>query len=542
MRPPALWLTMAAAVAASCATATAPTPSAEVDRAPPTPTVVVERDPPEVPEPEPVETPVAAAMTPTPIAADGPNIVVFLTDDQTVDQMEIMAQTRTLLADRGVTFTQSFVNVPLCCPSRATLLTGQHASTHGVLTNAGASGGFATFADQEHTLATGLEQAGYQTLFVGRYLNGYGLTSRLRVVPPGWTDFHALVAPSDTLYVEPTVFDNGELVSYGEDDYSTDLITERALAGIERALGSGGPIFALVGYPAPHSQAGLSVEGYSIFTFERDIADRFPGGPHPALPAPRHRGTLADHPVPLRPSFDEDDVSDKPAFLQRRPMAPGARQEVEDYYRAGLESLLSVDESIAAIVDRFERSDVGDTYFIFTSDNGVLHGEHRIFGFKYLPYEETVRVPLIVSGPDVATDEMVSAVVSNVDLAPTIFELAGVEPNRPSEGRSLLGLMTGAEEQWGRAVLLEGFEFRPGSPPYRGVHTGESVYIEWLTGETELYDLVADPYQLDNLADRPAAADLLARNQTLLRRFDACTGAACGLVGAELAPAAPPAR
>ncbi len=488
---------------------------------------------------EPAPTPAPTASLPTPAAPAQPNVVVFLTDDQTVEQMWVMTRTSALLAEHGATFTQSFVNVPVCCPSRATLLTGQHASNHGVLTNSGTNGGFESFTDQDATLATGLEDAGYYTLFVGKYLNGYGLTADQRYVPLGWSDYRALVAPTDILYTEPSFIENGILTSYGEDDYVTDVITDHALDGIDQAVAEEQPFFALIAYPAPHGQGGVPLDEYDPATFFDEVGRRYPNiFLAPPVPAPRHAGTLST-PMPRGPAFNEEDVSDKPPFLRRTQFEAELEAQMEAYYQAGVESLLAVDESIAAIAERINDNGLtNETYFVFTSDNGLLLGQHRFYGVKYLPYEASVRVPLIIRGPDVVERSSVSAVVSNVDLAATIFEATGVPPNRSGDGRSLLGVMSGAEPPWGRAVLLEGFELRASSPPYVGVHTGDSVYVEWETGAIELYDLTVDPDQLENLAGLPQAAELEARNRRLLRELEACTGADCGRVGAELAPPA----
>ncbi len=473
-----------------------------------------------------------------------PNIVVFLTDDQTVHDLRVMTETLALLGEEGMTFTQSVVNLPVCCPSRATLLTGQHASNHGVLRNGGFQGGFDGFDDQEHTLPTALQDVGYDTIFVGKYLNGYGFTEANRVTPPGWTDFAAMVSPTEVVYSEPTFYDNGELVTLTEEQYVTDVMTDMVVDGISDAADADRPFFALVGYPAPHARAGLPLAQIRPNRLFQQIARRYPNiflaNP---VPAPRHVGAFADEAMPDTPAFNEADVSDKPAFNRQIAKGPAQIERARSFYVKVLESLLSVDESVARIVAEVEdRGLLDETWFVFTSDNGIVLGEHRIFGAKYLPYEPGIRVPLVIRGPGVVAGSATPALVSNVDLAPTIVELAGAEPPRAFDGRSLVGLLTGADDPWARAVLIEGFEFRAASPPYTGVHTGDSAYWEWATGERELYDLVADPHQLDNLAGRPEAEALEARNAALLDELRDCAGPSCAAVGADLEPPQDPLR
>lgn len=476
--------------------------------------------------------------------AERPNIIVFLTDDQTVHDLRVMTHTLDLLGGEGVTFTQSVVNLPVCCPSRATLLTGQHASNHGVVRNGGWQGGFASFRDQEHTVPTALNDVGYHTVFVGKYLNGYGFTEETRVTPPGWTDFAAMVAPTEVLYTEPTFFDNGELITLTQDEYVTDVMTDMVIESIGDAADADRPFFALIGYPAPHAQAGLPLAEVRPDRLSQQIARRYPNVflANP-VPAPRHVGAFADVALPDTPAFNEADVSDKPLFLHQFAKGPNKIERTREFYAKVLESLLAVDESVARIVGEVEaRGLADDTWFVFTSDNGIVLGEHRIFGAKYLPYEPAIRVPLVIRGPGVEQGATTSALVSNVDLAPTIVELAGAEPPRAFDGRSLVGLLTGTELPWARAVLVEGFEFRGVSPPYAGVHTGDSVYWEWATGERELYDLVADPHQLDNLAGRAEAEILEMRNAALLDELRGCAGPACASIGDDLEPPGDPPR
>lgn len=509
----------------------------------------IERPPSPTPEPAATAAPADAlatvAATPTVTAArpEAPNIIVFTTDDQTVSQMEALPATQAAVFDAGTSFTQSFVNLPSCCPSRATFLTGQHARNHGVLTNNGVNGGFASFTGQETTFPNALQNAGYETVFVGKYLNGFGATEDLRYTPPGWSDFRGLLTPTEVLYHSPSFWIDDAVVSYSADDYTTDVVHDLALDALGDAVASGLPVFAWISYSAPHAQSGAPFGGSLLEMLEEQLESSADLFLRPPVAAAEDSGSRASERATRSPSFNEEDIDDKPGHLARRTRSGDQLEAVDEFHVAALESLASVDRSVAALAAQMERaSPERPTWVIFTSDNGLLLGEHRHFGTKYLPYEEALRVPLGVSGPGVHAGRRSSAVVSNVDLAPTILDIADAEGLRLSDGQSLLPILLGEADPGGRAILVEGYDFRPGAGSYEGVHTGDSVYIEWLNGSTELYDLVVDPWQLDNLAGRPDAAELESRNEALLRRLETCAGSACADVGSDLPEPAHPAR
>ena len=485
----------------------------------------------------------------TPATDEGPNIVVFLTDDQTVEQVRVMTQVDALMRAEGVTFANSFVNYALCCPARATLLTGQHASNHGVLWNGGPTGGYDNFADQESALPVALSEAGYLTVHVGKYLNGFGLPPFLGGAtsieelepPPGWDEFRGLISPTEVYYTEPTFLDRGDVVTYDEDDYVTDVVTDLVVDSITRAASLDRPFFLQVGYSAPHAQGGLPLNEVEAGTFFDRIAERYPDLPFvEAVPAPRHAGTLAGEPLLTSPAIGEDDISDKPQAVRYPELTDAQLERLGDIYRSELESLLAVDESVAAIIEELDRlGELEETYLVFTSDNGYLHGEHRIWPAKYFPYEEALRVPLLIVGPGLQPGRTVDSVVSNVDLAPTILELAGAAPLRQPDGRSLVGLLRDTEQEWTRAILVEGhapegqlltFGGRQ-APAFSGVHTGEAVYVEYADGSRELYDLTVDPFQLENIAAREGAAELERQMAAWLKELESCRGESCRTVG-----------
>jgi N-acetylglucosamine-6-sulfatase len=440
-----------------------------------------------------------------------PNFVVLMTDDQTLASMAVLTKTEQLIGDEGMTFSDNVVSFPVCCPSRATFLTGQYAHNHHVMGNRAPVGGYSSFKEQATTMPAALQRAGYDTIHVGKYLNGYGHDSL--EVPPGWTDFRGSIDPSTYLYRDFSLNENGHIESFGRraSDYQTDVYARIAEDVITRRRRDDPPFLLNVAFLAPHAEAREGVT--------EDITAH-------AVPAPRHAGRFRDAPLPVPPSFDEADVSDKPDSISRRPrLSPAVIGAVTRTYRAGLETLLAVDDAVEGVIGALEDTGVlDDTYVIFTSDNGFFRGEHRIPDGKVLLYEPSIRVPLLVRGPGVSRGASRDALVANIDLAPTILDLAGVRPLRTMDGRSLVPDLTTERPGPHRTILLES-----GGPhaPVRGVRTDRYVYIEDPTGERELYDLDVDPDELDNRAADPAMAGVRA---DLARRLDAlraCAGESC---------------
>ena len=425
-----------------------------------------------------------------------------------------MTRVQRLLASRGVTFDNSFVSFSLCCPSRATFLTGQYAHNHGVLANGPPSGGVEKL-DASNTLAVWLQHAGYYTAFVGKYLNGYGRRTPQTVIPPGWDAWYASVNLS---FLGGSMNDNGNLITFStaEADYQTDVFSRIAQNVIRRRAPLAQPLFLWVTPHAPHTGGPRDPD---------DPADGF----ETTRPAARHRDRFASVPLPMPASFNEEDVSDKPADLRSRPpLTPTQIADIREAHQQQLESLLAVDEMVGAIVDRLqEAGELDNTVVLFTSDNGFLNGEHRIRLGKVLPYEPSIRVPLIVSGPDIPVGLHLRQMVANIDLAPTIVALAGAKPDRVMDGRSLVPLFRDPGIEWGRDLLLEGLADDPVSLRFTGVRTPRFLYVEYGAGERELYDLADDPNELLSRHDDPAYAsmrDELARRLAGLRT---CAGVGC---------------
>jgi N-acetylglucosamine-6-sulfatase len=434
--------------------------------------------------------------------------------------MRVLSKAERLLAAEGTTFSNSFASYPLCCPSRATYLTGQYAHNHGVLFNHPPNGGYQDFYGQDTTFPVALQRAGYTTIHIGKYLNGYGLMDSTEV-PPGWSDWQASIDPSTYMYFGYTLNVNGTPREYGRDnaDYQTDVYAQKAEAAIKRAAGRKEPFFLDVAFTAPHAAVP-----------ETDQADASPGTIATPVPAARHAGEFELEPLPKPPSFDEQDMSDKPAFMQYRPLFDSkVDEEIATNYRRELESLLSVDDAVVRVIRALrDAGELDETIVIFTSDNGMFHGEHRIQFGKFLVYEPSVRVPLIIRGPRMARGVTNTSLVANVDLAPTILDFAKAEPLRTVDGRSLVPLMSGSSTRFDRSIVLEsGPNGGPLLPVYHAVRTQRYVYVEYETGDRELYDLQVDPYELDNRSGDPAIAQVERDLAARLARLRDCAGSAC---------------
>jgi N-acetylglucosamine-6-sulfatase len=442
--------------------------------------------------------------------AQRPNIVVVMSDDQAVESMRVMANVNQQLAAQGATFANNYVSFPLCCPSRATFITGQYGHNHTVMGNALPQGGWEKLAPTHaNTLPAWLRSAGYQTIHIGKYLNGYG-RQRPTEVPPGWAEWYGSVDPSTYRFYNYSLNENGRLVNYGTgaNNYQADVYTAKAVDAIKRYAPRQEPFFLSVAYLAPHSGG------------PREADD--PRNQATPVPAPRHRNRYASEAMPTTPAFNEADVSDKPVAVRRRPiLGPQRIAAVTENYRQRLESLLAIDEGVAAIVRALQDSgELERTLIVYTADNGFFHGEHRIPNGKVQHYEPSARVPLILRGPGVPRGVRMTQPSINVDLAATLVDAADARAGRTLDGVSLLGLLRDRNRYVGRDVLLE-------TPGYVAIHTPRYVYVEHNTGERELYDLQLDPYELASAHANPAYEQVrsdLARRLLALR---GCRGATC---------------
>ncbi|HET9119510.1 MAG TPA: sulfatase, partial [Solirubrobacterales bacterium] len=438
-----------------------------------------------------------------------PNIVLIMDDDQSVNLQQFLTKTNAAIADKGVTFDNSFVNYSLCCPSRSTMLTGQYAHNHGVRSNQLPTGGYSKLAPTlGNTLPVWLQRAGYYTAHIGKFLNGYGTTSPDTEVPPGWNEWYGSLDNPDaftggtyTAYGY-TLNENGQVVHYGTTPdavdpatYQTDVYSQKAADFIRRRAPSRKPFYLSVAPRDPHGEA----------------ASCNCAGDNPRA-APRYEGKFNGITAPRDPSFNEANVSDKPSNIKNLPLLNATQiGNVDARYRARAEAVLGVDDLVQNVVSTLKSTgELKNSVLIFTSDNGFFHGEHRVPQGKVRIYEPSIRVPLLIRAPRMPKDVHRRQPVGNVDLAPTILGFAEAKPGRVEDGMSLVPIMQSKRDFPGRAMDLETF-FTPDTtedpedPPlnYIGVRTDRYLYANYGTGEQELYDLRADPFELQNQAGNP---------------------------------------
>ena len=478
----------------------------------------------------------AAAAPPAPAAApaaaaERPNLVVIMTDDQTVAELSAMPRTRRLIAAKGVRFDRSYVSYPVCCPSRATYLTGQYAHNHGVMGLYPPTGGYGRF-DKHDALPVWLRSAGYYTAHLGKFLNGYG-DQEPADVPPGWSDWRATVDYSTYSMWGYTLNENGRLRTYGRPFrevprlYQTDVLARKAQSIVESRAGRG-PFFVSLNLLGPHHE-GRAIQRRTGLIVR---------------PAPRHRRAAVALPA-RSASFNERDISDKPLFIQRR-VRPFGRGDLRRIQRVAVQrrrALLAVDDAVARVIGALRRTgELANTYVVFTSDNGYLQGEHGIGSGKMLPYDASSAVPLLIRGPGLPGGAVSRELVANVDLAPTLLELAGASPGTTPDGRSLLPFARRPGLRSRRAILHEtgGSRWigRQGQDEvagrglrrvltYRAVRLPGWLYVRYHGGSRELYDLRRDPHQLRSVHADPryrSTRRVLGRE---LRRLVRCRGAAC---------------
>jgi N-acetylglucosamine-6-sulfatase len=455
-----------------------------------------------------------------------PNIVLITTDDQTVADLEHMPYTRRLLGDAGTTFSDAISPFPLCCPARATLLTGQHAHNHGVLSNGAPHGGYQAIRPfNSETLPNWLQDVGYRTVFAGKYLNGYGHGYKTEV-PAGWDDWNA-AARNVYNYWDTSVNHNGEVVDRSG-EYVADLTQQVMQRTIAEGAQSPQPFFVWQSNLAPHGACHPKVYEpgcrWSWPMADTEDESRFTDLP---LAAKRH------------PAFDERVAADKPMYVQNlKALDAGRVNRMTHVHRYRVRSLQAVDRNVRDTVRQLEATgQLDETVIIFASDNGYLQGQHRWVG-KTLPYEESLRIPMLMRGPGVPAGTRVSETTSLVDLPATIADIADADPALVQDGRSLVHVANGGRGY--RAVAIEAGaveEALDGGYFYRGVRTPRYTYLEYpQTGERELYDRKLDPGQTVNVAYRPTHRETRRALEEMLERLRSCAGVDCRTVSGRIPP------
>jgi N-acetylglucosamine-6-sulfatase len=492
-------------------------------------------------------------------ATTGANVVFILTDDMTSAELAGMPNVQSLIGAEGTTFNEAYVSFPLCCPSRATMLSGQYMHNHGVHGNFPPSGSWFKWRSHEsNDLPVWLQQDGYYNVHIGKYMNGYSLVDGTLPVPDGWSEWYGKVS-EDALYFDYNLVEKtGPLATpritfYGDqpDDYQTDVFGDRAVDFINDSAVSRQPFWLNLWFNSPHG---------------------------PFDPAPRDLYRLAGAPLPKLPAFNEKDIRDKPRWLQKQLKRRLTRKQIkliDNERRRQQEQLISVDESVGELIQALkDRGILDDTYVIFSSDNGFFRGEHRIASGKYLPYDPSSRVPLLIRGPGIPHGGISNELVWNGDIAQTIDQIASGSINEAVDGRSLLPYAENPALRSTRPILLEA-DSGPGgttgesaaasaarvraarvhvagrrgvnnleqepdaiksaanniatAPAYRSIRTDRYEYTIYSNGQSELYDMRRDPAQLRSVVTDPRYRFVRKFLYDHLAPLTTCVAASCRL-------------
>jgi arylsulfatase A-like enzyme len=489
-------------------------------------------------------------------AETGANVVFILTDDMTSSELAGMPNVQSLIGAEGTTFNEAYVSFPLCCPSRATMLSGQYMHNHGVHGNLPPNGSWFKWRSHEsNDLPLWLQQAGYYNVHIGKYMNGYSLVDGTLPVPDGWSEWYGKVS-EDALYFDYNIVEKTgpsatpRITFYGDqpDDYQTDVFGDRAVDFVNDSAVSRQPFWLNLWFNSPHG---------------------------PFDPAPRDLYRLAGSPQPKPPGFNEKDIRDKPKWLQRQLKRRLTKKQIKVIYserRRQQEQLISVDESVGELIQALKTKGIlDDTYVIFASDNGFFRGEHRIASGKYLPYDPASRVPLLIRGPGIPHGGVSNELVWNGDIAQTIDQIASGSINTLVDGRSLLPYAKNPALRSTRPILLEA-DTGPGgttgesaqvsaamaraarvhvagrrgvdnldqepdaiksaanistAPGYRSIRTDRYEYTIYSNGQSELYDMKRDPAQLQSLAKDPRYRFVRKFLYDHLAALSTCAAEAC---------------
>jgi arylsulfatase A-like enzyme len=495
-------------------------------------------------------------------ASSQKNVVFILTDDMTTSELSAMPNVQSLLAAQGTTFNDAYVSFPLCCPSRATMMSGQYMHNHGVHGNFPPNGSWFKFRSHEsNALPVWLQDDGYYNVHIGKYMNGYGTTDGTLPVPDGWDEWYGKVS-EDALYFNYQLIEKTgpsatpHITFYGDQpaDYQTDVFGDRAVDFVSDSGLAKQPFWLNLWFNSPHG---------------------------PFDPAPRDLNRLSGTPLPRLPGFNEKDITDKPKWLQKQARRRLGKKQaflIDNERRHQEEQLISVDQAVGKLVQSLkDKGILDDTYIVFSSDNGFFRGEHRIATGKYLPYDPASRVPLIIRGPGIPAGGTSNELVWNGDIPQTILQIASGSQDDSLDGRSFLPFAQNPALRSTRPVLLEG-DTGPGgtgaesaqsssararaarvhiagrrgvdnleqepdaiksatntdqAPAYRSIRTDRYEYTVYANGQTELYDMLRDPDQLNSVAANPRYRYVRQWLYAQLVPLSGCAGASCRV---ELGP------
>lgn len=455
-------------------------------------------------EPVPVESP------------EQPNLLMITLDDAAWGDMVHMPRLQELFVEEGVTLRGALAPNPICVPARSSLMTGQHSHNHGTWNTTADAGHGLEALDEENTLAVWLQEAGYDTFFLGKYPNGY---TDGTVVPPGWTGWRALVDPTTYNFVRPTVSMDG--VEEKFETYSTTLLSEQSDELLREPGRAEDPWYMWLNYVAPHHGGPDAPD---------DPAVLYPDDPDPVkttTPEDRDVDTFADLALTDTPNMFEDDVTDKVLVRgTQRTVTEQRRAQLTEAHQQRIESLQSVDRALARTLETLEETgQLDDTYVVLTSDNGYTLGAHNLEG-KLWYFREMSSVPMYVRGPGLEPGTVSDAPVSNVDWAPTFAALAGARPTLEVDGVDVLPWIGSEADR--RVVPIEAYPVKSGSKRlYRGVVVGPWTYVQGRSGQAEVYYRDVDRWELQNLAGDPRYSDQVEELKQLMRSTSTCAGDEC---------------
>ncbi|KFA60090.1 hypothetical protein S40285_09331 [Stachybotrys chlorohalonatus IBT 40285] len=496
------------------------------------------------------------------------NIILIISDDQdaTMNSSLYMPRLQEHIVKRGTTFANHFTTTAICCPSRVSLWTGRQPHNTNVTDVDPPYGGFPKFISQglnDAYLPVWLQAAGYATFYTGKMFNSHTIDNYDSPHLAGWTSSNFLLDPGTYSYLNPICQKDHERPVHHQGRHTTDLIQEHAASLINEAIDSGQPFFVAIAPIAPHSNIDSNNGGTPRMT--------------DPIPLERHKQLFSDLQIPRTDNFNPESPSGV-SWVATLPRLSNATVDyLDEFYHQRLRTLQGVDELIEQVVLQLEDAGVlQNTYVIFTSDNGFHLGQHRLPAGKECGFEEDIRVPLYIRGPGVSHGYLEEAITAHIDLAPTIFDIAGIELRKDFDGLAIpLHWRTNstkeerphrsirehvAVEFWGVALAEgetggfdgEGAYVIPNNT-YKAIRLKSDAhdlyYAVWCNNDHELYDIKDDPYQRNNIypsAAKPSSAQetflgstlalVIARLDSLLMVMKSCKGATCRMPWQALHP------
>ncbi|KAH7386286.1 alkaline-phosphatase-like protein, partial [Cadophora sp. MPI-SDFR-AT-0126] len=487
-----------------------------------------------------------------------PNIVLIITDDQDLhlNSLSYQPALQKHLGAQGTTFNKHYCTISVCCPSRVNLLTGRMAHNTNVTDLSPPYGGYPIFLAQglnDNYLPVWLQAGGYNTYYTGKLMNGHSVDLWNNPYPAGWNGTGFLLDYS-TYFYHNSEFQEDQTSPVARPEYSTDVIRDYALGFLDKATNAGGPFFIGVAPIAPHSR----------LNYRNDTGRAYFDA---AVPADRHKDLYPHVQVPRGANFNPDMPSGASWVSQLPKLNDSEIEYMDTFYRARLQSLAAVDELVDAVVNRIEALGISDnTYIIYTSDNGYHIAQHRLQPGKTCAYEEDINIPFLIRGPGIPKNKTVDFVTSHTDIAPTLLKLAGIDLRDEFDGIPMPLTVQEMDqaissplhdhvalEFWGDGIGEGDFAnegvggARYKNNTYKALRViGDDyslAYTVWCTNEHELYDMMKDPEQMDNLATNiggslmgHALNQVTARLDALMMVMKSCKSAQCTTPWSTLHP------